>query len=141
MILDPFAGCATACVAANDLSRQWAGIDVSPVAFDIVRRRIEAVGGLFYDITNRKDVPKREDLGKVPPYNAPENKTRLYGEQGGECAGCDVLFPIRNMTIDHIIGRKQGGTDHIDNLQLLCGACNAVKGDRGMEYLIARLRE
>ncbi len=141
MILDPFAGCATACVAANDLSRQWAGIDVSPVAFDLVRRRIEAVGGLFYDITNRKDVPKREDLGKVPPYNAPENKTRLYGEQGGECAGCDVLFPIRNMTIDHIIARKQGGTDHIDNLQLLCGACNAVKGDRGMEYLRAKLGE
>ena len=33
------------------------------------------------------------------------------------------------------------GTDHIDNLQLLCGHCNRVKGDRPQEYLVARLRE
>ena len=33
------------------------------------------------------------------------------------------------------------GTDHIQNLQLLCGHCNSVKGDRPQEYLVARLRE
>ncbi|MXY15160.1 MAG: HNH endonuclease [Proteobacteria bacterium] len=33
----------------------------------------------------------------------------------------------------------RGGTDHPDNLQLLCGHCNSVKGDRGQEYLIAKL--
>ena len=26
-------------------------------------------------------------------------------------------------------------------LQLLCGHCNSVKGDRSQEYLVARLRE
>ena len=30
MIMDPFCGCATACVAAEKLERQWAGIDISP---------------------------------------------------------------------------------------------------------------
>ena len=34
---------------------------------------------------------------------------------------------------------EQGGTDHIENLQLLCGHCNRIKGDRGQEYLISRL--
>ncbi|MDE2785962.1 MAG: HNH endonuclease [Chloroflexota bacterium] len=33
------------------------------------------------------------------------------------------------------------GTDHIENLQLLCAHCNRVKGDRLQEYLVARLRE
>ena len=141
MILDPFAGCATACVAANDLERQWVGIDISPVAFDLVRRRIEAAGGLFYDIQHRTDVPKRTDLGDIPPYGSKANRETLYGMQGGDCAGCGVHFKANNLTVDHIIARTRGGTDHIDNLQLLCGHCNSVKGDRGMEYLIARLSE
>ncbi|MBC6442177.1 MAG: HNH endonuclease [Rhodobacteraceae bacterium] len=39
----------------------------------------------------------------------------------------------------HIIPQSGGGgTDHIENLQLLCGHCNSVKRDRGMEYLVAK---
>ena len=34
-----------------------------------------------------------------------------------------------------------GGQDNIESLQLLCGHCNRVKGDRPQEYLMARLRE
>ena len=32
IVLDPFCGCATALVAADRLQRQWAGIDLSPLA-------------------------------------------------------------------------------------------------------------
>ena len=31
-----------------------------------------------------------------------------------------------------------GGTSHLDNLQLLCGYCNSLKGNRPMDYLRAR---
>ena len=43
------------------------------------------------------------------------------------------------MTIDHIVPQSKGGTDHLDNLQLLCAACNSMKGDRSQPEFIARL--
>ena len=139
MVLDPFCGCATACVSAHQQKRQWAGIDVSPVAYDLVKQRLSDLGGLFYNLLQRTDVPLRTDLGPLPKYNSTSNKNRLYGEQGGYCAGCGTHFEPQHLTIDHIIAKNSGGTDHIDNLQLLCHHCNAVKGDRGMEYLMVKL--
>ncbi|MDE2845227.1 MAG: HNH endonuclease [Gemmatimonadota bacterium] len=94
---------------------------------------------MFYNLVNRTDVPERTDTGKLPKYNSKANRDQLYGVQGGDCAGCKTHFEKQHLTIDHIIARTQGGTDHIDNLQLLCHYCNAVKGDRGMEYLVSKL--
>ena len=68
-------------------------------------------------------------------------KHTLFGLQESKCNGCGMLFPFRNMTIDHIIPRSKGGTDDPDNLQLLCGACNSTKGNRTQDELIASLRE
>ena len=42
MVLDPFCGCATACIAAETHQRQWAGIDISPKAADLVKSRSDA---------------------------------------------------------------------------------------------------
>jgi 5-methylcytosine-specific restriction protein A len=36
----------------------------------------------------------------------------------------------RQMDIDHIIPRARGGTNDVDNLQLLCSTCNGKKGSR-----------
>ena len=139
MVFDPFCGCATALVSANDLGRRWIGIDISPTAARLVRSRIADMQGLFGDIVHRTDIPRRTDLGDIPSYRSKANKMKLYGEQSGNCAGCRTHFEARHLEIDHIIARKSGGTDHIGNLQLLCGSCNRIKGSRGMEYLIARL--
>ena len=94
---------------------------------------------MFYQGAHRTDVPRRTDLGKLPRYNSPKNRTQLYGEQGGNCAGCSTHFEPRHFDVDHIIAKAKGGTDHIENLQLLCGSCNSIKGDRGMDYLRAKL--
>ena len=141
IVFDPFCGCATTLVASDDLGRQWVGIDISSKAADLVAQRITAKGiDLIRGIVHREDIPRRTDLGKLPPYNSRENKTKLYGEQEGHCAGCSTHFEMRNLEVDHIIARAKGGTDHIENLQLLCGNCNSIKGDRGMEYLRVKLQ-
>ena len=41
MVLDPFCGCATTCIAAEKLGRRWIGIDVSHKAYDLVKIRLE----------------------------------------------------------------------------------------------------
>ncbi len=142
VVLDPFCGCATACVAAEKLGRKWVGIDISAKAVELVNMRLQqAMGSLFHHgyVTARTDIPRRTDILIPIPYR--KQKHVLYGRQEGKCNGCRILFPFPNLTIDHIVPRSRGGTDHLDNLQLLCGACNSIKGDREMAYLMARLRE
>ena len=141
VVLDPFAGCATACVAAERLDRQWVGIDISEKAAELVQVRIRKEIDLFHNFEpiRRTDIPKRTDLGKLPDYRT--HKHLLFGKQEGRCAGCQVVFPFRNFTIDHVVPQSKGGSDHFDNLQMLCGACNSLKGDRDQAYLVARLRE
>ena len=136
MVLDPFCGCATTCVAAERHQRQWIGVDISPRAVDLVRVRLENEVGLFGKIIHRTDIPKRSE--KLPNYRT--HKHTLFGKQEGLCNGCKTQFPFRNMTVDHIVPKSQGGTDHEDNLQLLCGACNSTKGQGTQAELISRLK-
>ena len=98
----------------------------------------------------QQDKPKKRPVGRpverqmpdpIPGYNSPANKMLLYGQQGGYCAGCEHHFEERHLEVDHIIARAKGGTDHISNLQLLCGSCNRSKGDRSQEELLVRLTD
>ena len=139
VVLDPFAGCATACVSAETLGRQWVGIDLSELAATLVKTRLKEAFKLFYEVHHRDDVPKRTDIEKLPSYRT--HRHQLFGKQEGRCGGCRVVFPFRNFTIDHVVPQSQGGSDHFDNLQLLCGACNSVKGDRPHAALLATLKE
>ena len=105
VVLDPFCGCATACIAAEKLGRQWVGIDISPKAADLVKLRLHKEIGLFWQGTHRTDLPMRTDLGELPNYRT--HKHTLFGKQEGFCAGCQVMFPFRNMTVDHTVPQSK----------------------------------
>ena len=141
-VLDPFCGCATACVAAENLGRQWVGIDLSPKAVELVNERLQkSMGSLFHNrlVTPRTDIPQRTDV--TAPKNYRQNKHVLFGQQEGRCNGCKMDFPFKIFEVDHVVPRARGGTDHLGNLQMLCPHCNRMKGDHPQEYLLARLRE
>jgi len=139
IVFDPFCGCATTCVAAQQLDRKWIGIDIEKKAVSILIERLSNDAGLFKDFVNTTLVPQRTDIQMIEPTKSV--KERLYKEQNGVCKGCKIQFDIRNMEIDHIIPKSKGGGSYYENYQLLCGACNKKKGDRPMEYLQMRMNK
>ncbi|MCL2038983.1 MAG: HNH endonuclease [Bacteroidetes bacterium] len=137
IVMDPFCGCATTCVAAHQLGRKWIGIDIEPSAHLLVDRLSDETG-MFKDFINTKLIPERTDI----TFEAPSQsvKERLYKEQKGLCNACGKGFDIWNLEIDHIIPKSKGGGDYYENYQLLCSSCNKIKGVRPMEYLRMKIK-
>jgi DNA modification methylase len=44
IVLDPFCGCGTTIAVAQQMQRRWIGIDISPMAAAIVKRRVDSFG-------------------------------------------------------------------------------------------------
>ena len=71
MVLDPFCGCATTCVAAERLGRKWIGIDREEEAYNQVMKRLIKEVATDDDLIKRTNEiilkrvpPKRTDLGE-----------------------------------------------------------------------------
>ena len=154
LVMDPFCGCATACIAAEKLGRDWIGIDRLPQAVSVLTDRAQRElqipmedgdGKAWEDwsagLSAVAVAPRRTDLTLLSPVNPQSDKALLYASQQGRCAGCRYQLPLHVLTIDHIQPRSQGGQDSVGNLQLMCHTCNAIKGDRDMAYLQQRLGE
>ena len=68
LVLDPFCGGATTCIAAEQLNRKWVGIDISPMTYDLIKNRLakeatdtDNVPQNQLDIHQRAESPKRTD--------------------------------------------------------------------------------
>ncbi len=140
LILDPFCGCATTLVSAQRLGRKWIGIDVEKKSSELVMERLSEEGRLFDKFINTQDFPVRTDVEHLNIEDK-DVKEKLYSDQKGKCNGCIDELDIRHFEIDHIIPREKNGGDYYENLQLLCGNCNRVKGNRPMAYLMWRISE
>ena len=159
IVLDPFAGCATTCIAGQSLERKWVGIDIWDGAEDALLRRMDKEGMLAEgkrlhegelfpkDITFTKKVPVRTDdeqpavpflqvkyeKAKEPP-GPKMTRTEIYeillSQQGCKCQGCDREFNDKSyLQLDHNTPRSDGGINHISSRILLCGPCNQLKSN------------
>ncbi|MDI1494969.1 MAG: DNA Methylase [Cenarchaeum symbiont of Oopsacas minuta] len=97
IVLDPFAGCATTCVAAEKLGRKWVGIDIWDKAHEVVIDRLkkechlESAGGgrddLIFtegDITYTSELPKRTDDGEIASPFLRVKETVVDDDKDGE---------------------------------------------------------
>ena len=164
IVLDPFAGCATTCVAAERLGRQWVGIDIWDKAHETVLERLRNEGMApdedtgymlaFGDVHYVSTPPKRTDDGDtaapflrvrervLEPEGRSMSRSEMYdlliSHQGIKCQGCDRKFDDpRYLELDHNTPRADGGINHISNRILLCGPCNRTKSHT---YTLSGLR-
>ena len=77
IVLDAFCGCGTALVAAQNLKRQWIGIDISPTACRVMAKRLRSVCGAHGERTAVEDRTRlhrarpavhQEKLRIIPPF-------------------------------------------------------------------------
>lgn len=73
---------------------------------------------------------KRNKFSQLNPEMYDKNlikelRNKLISLYGEICSRCDSTEKI---VVDHIISRALGGTNDLNNLQLLCWNCNKKKG-------------
>ena len=157
LVLDPFAGCATTCVAAERLKRRWIGIDVNEPAREVVLDRLQKEVTASMDwasvVTIATRPTERTDDGeeaapeltlvsprpKAPRLTVRELRERLAIVDGMKCQGCGwVPHHEEYLEVDHRVPKSREGADNIRNRVLLCGPCNGAKGNK---LTLAELRE
>ncbi|MHC5024204.1 MAG: HNH endonuclease [Planctomycetota bacterium] len=67
---------------------------------------------------------------KLPRQEVKLNRRNIYARDGNRCQYCGRHFPSRDLTLDHVVPRVQGGQHTWMNLVCACVRCNARKGGR-----------
>ena len=145
LIPDAFAGCARTCVAAEQLGRQWVGIDIDDEAEKITVDRLRNEVGFFGEVVVRHEPPFRSpDTPPPPSFKTPKRRKAsltmpplsearrvLATRDGTYCQGCGFEPPkglLDFLEVDHKLPKADGGTNAYGNLCLLCAPCNRRKG-------------
>lgn len=72
-------------------------------------------------------------------------RERVLAETDYKCSYCGSRLTEENATIDHILPKKRGGTDCLENLTPACSKCNTEKGDKTpdeyREYLMNKISD
>ena len=133
IVLDPFAGCGTALVSAHRLKRQWIGIDISPTAVGLMKRRMERVGARDVKLINMPT--SAEELRGLKPFEFQNwviqrfngtHSPRKSGDMGIDGLSFFYHRPIQVKQSDHV------GRNIVDNFETAVERSGKDKG-----YIVA----
>jgi len=126
IVLDAFCGCGTALVAAQNLGRQWIGIDISPTACRVMAKRLKDVCGMresepghrAHDVQSFivRDLPWTiQKLKAIPPFEFENWAVIALGGipnkvQVGDMGIDGRIFPVGTKPGD--VGSKKTKTGH-----------------------------
>ena len=150
IVLDPFAGCATTCVAAERLKRQWVGIDIWDKVKEVIIDRVEkeglvAIGGRDQKKTRQMrmfeenliyttEIPKRTDDGQTASQFL-KTKKRILEPQDKKMSRAEMVTYLLEQK-----GYKCQGCDRIfDDSRYLELDHNTPRADGGINHISNRI--
>ena len=123
IVLDAFCGCGTALVAAQQLQRQWIGIDISPTACRVMAKRLRDDCGLREDETLWRagrgfvvrGLPWTEaQLRRIPPFEFENWAVIALGGIGNKAKVGDMVIDGRIYPVAASPRRLPGALDFMD---------------------------
>jgi len=123
IVLDAFCGCGTALVAAENLGRQWIGIDVSPTACRVMAKRLRDVCGMREDEKLWRigrgfvvrDLPWTiEKLRAIPPFEFENWAVIALGGTPNAAQVGDMGIDGRIYPVSATPKRKEGELEFMD---------------------------
>jgi len=148
VVLDPFCGCGTTIAVAQRLNRRWIGIDVTCLAINLMRRRLEsAFGGKakFEVIGEPAAYSEAQQLAHENPYQfqwwaldlvgarpAPEAQKKgsdkgidgrliFHDDESGEAKQIIISVKAGHVNVSHV--RDLRGTIERESAQIGCLIC------------------
>jgi hypothetical protein len=90
-----------------------------------VKRQLE-------DAFDRYEFPKHLSVPVTGRKRAPISRSKIIEvmlKSEGKCVACGSQTELQ---VDHIMPHSRGGSDKVENLQMLCKRCNLEKRDKTM---------
>lgn len=152
IVLDPFCGCGTTIMAAQELKRRWVGIDITHLAISLIRSRLKEIhvsANKDYKIIGEPvDFESARNLAETNPYqfqwwalsliDARPTGEPGEGQQGkkGADKGVDgwlTFCEAENINLQRIVVQVKGGT-HIGAqiIRDLIGTVESTKSAMGI---------
>lgn len=144
VVLDPFCGCGTAVAAAEELGREWLGIDITYLAIDLIKQRLDGQFGSKalnpYEVVGvPKDVGGAKALFDANPFDFERWAVTLVGgypndkqvgDQGvdGRVRFWDTPNEMANM----IVSVKGGEKINPSMIRDLVGTVQRLKAPMGL---------
>lgn len=149
VVLDPFCGCGTTVHAAQELGRQWIGIDVAHYAVGVIEDRLRREFGkkLSFTITGRPtEIEGARELARRDKYQFQWWANWLVGVQNyrehrkGADRGIDGVVFFRNGPLGTgrvIVSVKGGDVVSPDMIRSLAGTVERERAELGLFVCLA----
>ena len=137
-VIDPFCGCATTLIAAENAECKWIGIDSDKARVKLIEPQLEKLTTQdlwkkeFKIIKDKRKFPSRTDnklklaerklIRDEKALEQLEHRRYLY------CVICEHPKDKFDLEVDHIQPKANRGGKESKNFQLVCSRCNRRKG-------------
>ena len=146
IVLDPFCGCATTCVASQRLKRKWIGIDIEDKAVDLLIERLEQDGHIVekgknfqhLKLNNQEMAYNQKNLDFIV-LNCKQDENKLPHRTDVEIKDLKELT-TRTEIKEYFYNKQNGSVDSEGKKGCLCNGCKNryLLKDLEIDHIIPR---